>query len=125
MLKKSIYIYRYQRRTTMSPIYFGFALSNRGTSKLAVKTDQGEIGPAEPSRFIIYVNAVMSPTYRLLVGCLGLAVSIPSFLVGSYTHSASEGLMANSTGENFIDLLPRCCGCHSKRNFPPSIKHQP
>lgn len=87
MLEKSIYIYRYQRRTTMSPIYFGFAPSNRGTSKLAVKTDQGELEPTEPSRFKIYVNAVMSPTYRLLVGCLGLAVSILSYPVGSCIHT--------------------------------------
>lgn len=89
----------------MPSFYFGFRPSNRGASKLAVKTPVGELEPVEPSRFKVFSNAVFSPTYHLLVGCLGLAVAILSYGVGFYVHSSAEGLMTNSVGDAHLPFV--------------------
>jgi hypothetical protein len=88
----------------MSPIYFGFEPRNRGAAKNVVSTPQGDYEPVEPSRFRVYANALFSPSYQLLKGCLGLAVAIITYPVGFFAHMSAEGLMAQSAGDNFLPL---------------------
>lgn len=86
----------------MPSYYFAFEPTNRGSSKLAVKTPAGELEPVEPSRFKIFTNAIYHPTYSLLGGCLGLAVAILSYPIGFFVNSAAEGLLTKTVGDNFL-----------------------
>jgi hypothetical protein len=79
----------------MPYIYFGFEPRNRGASKLAVKTDSGEMEPAEPSRVKVFTQVVFSPIWSLMTSLLGLAVAILSYPQYSYVSTASRGLMTN------------------------------
>jgi len=90
----------------MSPTYFGFEPRNRGAAKSAVSTPVGDLEPVEPSRFKIYTNALFSPSYQLLKGCLGLAVAIITYPVGFFVHMSAEGLMAQSAGDNHLPFTP-------------------
>jgi len=90
----------------MPSYYFGFEPTNRGSSKLAIKTPVGDLEPVEPSRFKIFTNAVFHPTYHLLVGCLGLAIAILSYPAGFFVHSSAEGLMTKSVGDNYLPFRP-------------------
>lgn len=80
----------------MPYLYFGFEPRNRGVTKLAVKTDTGELEPAEPSKIKVFTQVPFVPIWSLLTGLLGLAVAILSFPRLSYVSTGSEGLMTKS-----------------------------
>jgi hypothetical protein len=87
----------------MPYVYFGYPPRNRGATKLAVSTPQGELEPIEPSQVKVFSQTVLSPLYSLLVGVLGLAVAIFTYPRYCFEHAISSGLVIRSDD---VDLLP-------------------
>jgi len=84
----------------MPYLYFGFEPRNRGASKLAVKTESGQLEPAEPSKIKVFSQAPFIPMWSLFARLLGLAVAILSFPQYSYISTSTVGLKTNAAPTN-------------------------
>jgi len=93
-------------RSNMPYLYFGFEPRNRGATKLAVKTDSGELEPAEPSKVKVFSQVPYVPIWSLFVDLLGLAVAILSFPKFSYVAMSRTGLQTKAAPANIPMHFP-------------------